>query len=402
MDSLIIGIREYGLRVDGRTMNEYRGLKIKLNRNYGEVEVSIGRTHVLCVVKSELSTPNPDRGSEGFITFTVDLGPLCVNPASSDYRNTRNSIGAEIGNYIEKTLRESGSIDTEVLCIMSGVCVWSVKCELHVLYNDGNLIDACLLASIAGLRHYKFTDTDSVGFLKKTNHEGMRSIDSEILESTIKRMDMIPFNIHHFPLSVTIGYLNCKEELSYIVDPTLDEESVIETSVHVSINERDEICRISKFGGTKISQSQLKYAIQLAKMHSQKIHQELKDIFCHESRNKSEQIQNIPVDKEFIRSFEVDSNLQSKVIFNIEQSHLNVKRIVAPQKLEEQSTINEQKEYVKGEPKELELQINGSSSPSEGIRKTLEQVQLDKIDSNSSDLLTALKPNVILKKRKKS
>ncbi|KAH8741671.1 polymyositis/scleroderma autoantigen 1 [Cryptosporidium ryanae] len=401
MESLIVGIREYGLRVDGRTMNEYRGLRIKLNKNYGEVEISIGRTHVLCIVKSELSTPNPDRGSEGFISFSVDLGPLSVNPISHEYRYNRNSMGAEIGNYVEKTLRESGAIDTEVLCIMSGICTWSVKCELHVLYNDGNLIDACLLASIAGFKHYKFVDIDLVSFLEKSNLEGINNIDIDRLESTIKRMEMLPFNIHHFPLSVTIGYLNCKDELTYVVDPTIDEESVIETSIHIAINERNEICRISKFGGAKISENQLKHAIQLATMHSQKIHQELKDTFDSEKLNKSEVIQNNKVDKELIHSLEINSNSQFKVLFNIEKSPFNEKEITVSRNSEEDSVTCKSRTVVKSELKEPE-HLNGSSSPSEGIRKTLEQVQLDKIDSNSSELLNALKPNFILKKRKKS
>lgn len=46
---------------------------------------------------------------------------------------------------MERGLRESRAIDTEALCIVAGEKVWSIRLDLHILDDDGNLIDGLLL-----------------------------------------------------------------------------------------------------------------------------------------------------------------------------------------------------------------------------------------------------------------
>ncbi|KAJ1613620.1 RRP45-like archaeo-eukaryotic exosomal rnase [Cryptosporidium canis] len=409
MNTFVVGVREYGLRLDGRTMNEYRNIKISLNKNYGEAEVNIGRTHVLCVVKSELVVPSQERASEGLISFNVDIGPLCLNPSSHAYRHNRATLGTEIANYIERVLRETGAIDTEILCILSGVCAWSVKCDIHVLFDDGNLFDACTLATLSGLRHYRYVGADANNFLKRLKCEGFRENDYQRLENTIKKLEMIPFNIHHFPLSVSIGYFDNKDELSYIVDPNSDEENISDTIIHISINDRQEVCGISKIGGSKLSVSQINFAIQIAKIHSENLHSEFKKMFDGDYSKRLKYLdskENVVIDQYEANSLETGSELVSgpPVIMQISPS------IESKSSLKEEPlnhgvtpmTLNHS-DIMKTEFTPSEGQNEASSEKlavSDHICETLEQVQLDQ-GIESIELLSAVKSNVKIKKRKK-
>ncbi|CUV07223.1 unnamed protein product [Cryptosporidium hominis] len=407
MDTFIVSVREYGLRLDGRTMNEYRNVKINLNKNYGEVEVNIGRTHVLSVVKSELVAPSQERSSEGFISFTVDIGPLSINPTSHAFRHNRTTLGTEIANYIERTLKETGAIDTEILCILSGVCVWSVKCEIHVLFDDGNLFDACLMATLSGLKHYRYNEIDVDSFLKKSKCEGLEERDYQRLENTIRKLEMIPFNVHHFPLSISIGYINGKEGLSYIVDPNSDEESISDTIIHISINDKQEVCGISKFGGAKLSLNQINFAIQIATIHSEKLHQEFKKAFdgeylkrlkCSDNKGKIVIDQFKTNSKRTETEFDTNPPLIMQILSNNEPDKSDDKvsssiSFSSPSNMEIKNT--EFDEYETQHESKLE-----KASFSDRICESLEQVQLDQ-SVEPIELLSAVKSNIKIKKRKK-
>ena len=41
--------------------------------------------------------------------------------------------------------------------------VWSIRADLHVLNHDGNLIDACSMAAIAALAHFRRPDVTVSG-----------------------------------------------------------------------------------------------------------------------------------------------------------------------------------------------------------------------------------------------
>eukprot|EP00951_Prasinocladus_malaysianus_P011400 scaffold84100_cov31-Prasinocladus_malaysianus.AAC.1 len=64
----------------------------------------------------------------------------------------------EVGRIIERSLRDSRALDTESLVVLSGMKVWHVKCDIHVLDHDGNLTDACALAALAALTAFRRPD----------------------------------------------------------------------------------------------------------------------------------------------------------------------------------------------------------------------------------------------------
>ncbi len=72
-------------------------------------------------------------------------------------------MAVELGRVVERGLRESRAIDTEALCIVAGVKVWSVRVDIHVLDHGGNLTDAASLATVAALLHFRRPDVTVVG-----------------------------------------------------------------------------------------------------------------------------------------------------------------------------------------------------------------------------------------------
>jgi exosome complex component RRP45 len=54
----------------------------------------------------------------------------------------------EIDRIIDRSIRESRAIDVEALCILVGRKVWSIRVDIHVLDDVGNVIDAAVLATV--------------------------------------------------------------------------------------------------------------------------------------------------------------------------------------------------------------------------------------------------------------
>ncbi|CAM9097447.1 unnamed protein product, partial [Ectocarpus sp. 6 AP-2014] len=143
-----------GRRADGRQLGDMRLLRMVFARAEGQAsaEIQLGRTRVLGVVTGEVVPPFPDRPTEGFLHFNVELGPM----AAASLGEQRNSpLSVEIARVIEIGVRDSQALDTEALCIIGGEKVWQLRCDVHVLDHGGNLIDACTLATMAALRHFR-------------------------------------------------------------------------------------------------------------------------------------------------------------------------------------------------------------------------------------------------------
>ena len=111
------------------------------------------------VTSCEGVEPYPDRPTEGFFKFNIEFSPM----ASSAYGGRESSLSVEIGRVVERGLRESRSVDTEALCIIAGAKVWSVRLDIHVLDDGGNLIDSCGIAAITALHHFKRPDITITG-----------------------------------------------------------------------------------------------------------------------------------------------------------------------------------------------------------------------------------------------
>ena len=69
----------------------------------------------------------------------------------------------ELQRLLEHCLWESRCIDVESLCITSGLRVWTIRVDVHVLNYGGNIIDASSVAATAALLHFRRPDVSVCG-----------------------------------------------------------------------------------------------------------------------------------------------------------------------------------------------------------------------------------------------
>ncbi|WMV30814.1 hypothetical protein MTR67_024199 [Solanum verrucosum] len=143
---------ESELRVDGRRPFDYRALTIKFGREDGSSEVQLGQTHIMSFVTSQLVQPYRDRPNEGTLSVFTEFSPM-ADPSFEAGRPSESAV--ELGRIIDRGLRESRAVDTESLCVVAGKWVWSIRIDLHILDNGGNLVDAANIAALAALLTFR-------------------------------------------------------------------------------------------------------------------------------------------------------------------------------------------------------------------------------------------------------
>eukprot|EP01006_Ploeotia_vitrea_P019920 TRINITY_DN52174_c0_g1_i2.p1 TRINITY_DN52174_c0_g1~~TRINITY_DN52174_c0_g1_i2.p1 ORF type:complete len:326 (+),score=55.53 TRINITY_DN52174_c0_g1_i2:39-1016(+) len=235
-----------GERTDRRDFNSYRDISIMFGSNSGQVEVTMGTTRVVSVVSSEIVEPRQDKPTDGFLNFNVEFSPLADQVASRDHKQVDRLI---IARLIDRTLRGSKAIDTEALCILGGKAVWSIRVDCKIVDNGGNLVDCCHLGSLAALMHYKRPEVT----IQQGNKITLHSVDAK---------NPVPLSIHHVPVVVSVALLNNGELL--FVDPSRQEEAVVEGVVVVGMNAHEEICVMEKSGGAAVAAECFAGVLELA------------------------------------------------------------------------------------------------------------------------------------------
>jgi exosome complex component RRP45 len=242
------------VRVDGRSYADERDLSVTFGPLNGQAEVKLGKTIVRCTVKGEVTPPAPERPNEGRLFFNVEVGQI-ANPEIYEYgRPTPDTT--TLCNYVERVLRGSKAIDPESLCVLGGKSVWSVRVDIHVLCDDGNLPDTCSLSALCGLLNFKH---ESVSF------DG----DSATIHSAHSR-EPVPLSVHHLPISTTFVLFNSSSasssdgSVSWLVDPSAAEERALGTIISVTVNQHGELCGIHKPGGIPIDPITITECIEFA------------------------------------------------------------------------------------------------------------------------------------------
>lgn len=169
--------------------------------------------------------------------------------ASPAFGGRVSTSGVEIGRIVERGLRESGAIDTEALCIVAGEEVWSVRLDIHILDDHGNLTDCCSIAAITALHHFKRPDVTISG-------------DAVVVHST-KERDPVSLSIHHMPISVSFAIFG---ENTLVVDPGWKEERVCQGKMTITLNAQHELCAMQKAGGVALSVQTILEATMIAQV----------------------------------------------------------------------------------------------------------------------------------------
>ncbi|RAL43104.1 unnamed protein product [Cuscuta campestris] len=248
------------LRVDGRRPFDYRRLTIKFGREEGTSEVQLGHTHVMGVVTSQLVQPYRDRPNEGSLAIFVEFSPM-ADPSFEAGRPGESSV--ELGRIIDRGLRESRAIDTESLCVVSGKWVWSIRVDLHILDNGGNIVDAANVAALAALSTFRRPECTLGG------EDG-----PEVILHPPEVREPLPLIIHHMPIAITFAFIG-KENI-VVIDPTHFEEAVMGSRMTVTLNANGDVCAIQKPGGDGIMQSVILQCLRIASVKAADISDKIK------------------------------------------------------------------------------------------------------------------------------
>lgn len=256
-DAKVISVNEREFvreaRTDGRSRSQRRPVQLQLSRDEDCAVATVrwGITRVTSKITADLVPPqNPDRPQEGWTVISVDLSPA----ASTSYRSTMPLTGGGAGggsassgpsidrfqrqklNPILRAIERSlqAAIDVEALC--AGEYVWKLQLSVTILQDDGNCMDAAVLAAITSLRHYRQPAVDVNSSPPKIN----------------SKKEPIPLPLHIVPLSITFGVIQTPDKVStdllFFIDPTHKEELCSKGTLSIAVTVFGELCWLDYAG----------------------------------------------------------------------------------------------------------------------------------------------------------
>jgi exosome complex component RRP42 len=242
-----------GMRADGRKLTDYRKIAIQLEpieKAEGSALVSLGNTKVMTGVKIEVGDPFPDTPNEGVLTVNAELLPLAsptFEPGPPDERSV------ELARVVDRGIRESKAIDVGKLCLIPGKKVFVIFADVYILDYDGNLFDASSIATLSALL--------------KTRIPEYEVRDGEVYLRETKA----PLPMRSRPVSVTMAKIGGK----LVVDPSLDEEQVMDARVTMAIDENGNLCAIQKGGTGTFTRADVVSAMKIAVAKSEEIRKKI-------------------------------------------------------------------------------------------------------------------------------
>ncbi|EHP69442.1 MAG: exosome complex protein Rrp42 [Metallosphaera yellowstonensis] len=252
----IVSLLEKGTRTDGRKFTDYRPISITLGyakKADGSALVRLGDTTVLAGVKIEEDEPYPDTPAQGNLVVNAELLPLAYEtfePGPPD----ENAI--ELSRVVDRSLRDSKSIDLSSLVIEEGKRVWTVWVDISVLDYGGNVLDACTLAAVAALYDTKLP--------KVVKEDGSVKINKE--------EKVVSFPLKYPVVTVTVAKIG----KFLVIDPDLEEEGIMDAKISFSYINDGHIVGIQKSGEGSFSSQEVEAAESMASLTSQRLFEELK------------------------------------------------------------------------------------------------------------------------------
>ncbi|HDD71634.1 MAG TPA: exosome complex protein Rrp42 [Candidatus Aenigmarchaeota archaeon] len=247
MESYVLELLEKGKRIDGRKFDEFREIRIEENvvqKAEGSASVWLGETHVIAGVKLELGTPYADSPDQGVLIVNAEFTPL----ASPDFEpGPPGEDAIELARVVDRGIRESECIELEKLCITPGEKVWCIFVDISILNHQGNLLDASALASLVALRNTRIPKLEEDKIIRG-EYEGK-----------------LP--VRYKPINITVAKIGN----ALLIDPSFEEEKVVESKVSVGVRDDDKICAIQKQGSKEISFEEIDKILDLALEKSREI-----------------------------------------------------------------------------------------------------------------------------------
>jgi exosome complex component RRP43 len=204
-----------------------------------------------------LAEPDNTEPDHGFIIPNIDMTKLC----SPKYRAIGVSVGSQVLNQtLFNILINSGCVDLKELCIAKGKLAWVLYCDLVCLDDDGAVLDVAALSLMTALKSLKLP--------KVTYDSDTKAIKAD---DKIKK----PLNLKCLPVTSTFVLF---EEKFLLADPTADEESIIETTVTISVSD-GEISYVYQPGGSSLLPQQFESLVKQATNREKYLKSLLESIF---------------------------------------------------------------------------------------------------------------------------
>ncbi|NWG08908.1 MAG: exosome complex protein Rrp42 [Nitrososphaerales archaeon] len=237
-------------RLDNRGLLDLRNIVIEtgvIERASGSAKVQVGNTQVIAGVKIETGEPFPDTPDKGLLVVNAEVLPLAsayAEPGPPD------EDAIELARVVDRGVRESKMIDLSKLILIPGRKVHAVFVDVNVLNVDGNLFDATSYATVASIATAKMPKlfVDQNGQIKRTE-------------------EIIPLPIKSIPVSVTLARIGDV----LLVDPTSEEEAVMDARITLVFDEEDNVCAGQKGQPGTLNFDQVKLAANIAKVKAREV-----------------------------------------------------------------------------------------------------------------------------------
>ncbi len=228
-----------GKREDGRGLDDLRSLEITTNyigKAQGSARVKLGKTQLVAGVKVQVENPYNDTPTRGNFMTSAELNPM----ASPYFEPGPPRIEAiELARVTDRSLRESGIIDMEALCIEPGQKVWAVFVDLHILDYDGNLFDACSIAALAAVLSAQLP-----AVCPKTGYVAYED----------GKPRPLPLKLENATFSTTFAKIDDK----ILVDPHLFEELICDARITVGVDPVGNLRAAQKGGSGSFTVAEIK------------------------------------------------------------------------------------------------------------------------------------------------
>ncbi|GAA5818514.1 MAG: ribonuclease PH [Methanobrevibacter sp. CfCl-M3] len=239
----ITDIINNGERIDGRTIDQYRDIQIEtgiISKADGSARVKLGYTQVIAGVKLSIGEPFPDTPNLGVLMTNAEVLPI-ADPSFEPGPPNEDSV--ELARVVDRAIRESKMVDLEKLCIEEGKKVWMIFIDLHIIDYDGNLFDAAALTAVSALLNTKIP--------KITLNDSEIVVDNEIKED-------IPLNG-----KITVStFVKIGDKM--ILDPSLEEEAILDGRLSVGVTKSGKICAMQKGGDKPLLKEDVFEAVSIA------------------------------------------------------------------------------------------------------------------------------------------
>ena len=231
-----------GKRMDGRGLEEYREISVRrgvIEKAEGSAEARIGDTWVVAGVKIDVGEPFEDTPDEGILVCSADFAPV-ASPTFEPGPPDESSI--ELARVVDRGIRSSEAIPLKELCLIPGKRVYVIYIDLCILNHAGNLLDAASLAAVAALMGAE---------------RPLYKVKGGEVHPTGKTE---PLKLRRLPMAVSMAKIGD----AVVLDPTVDEEEVMDTKITVTIDEEGNICAVQKSGSQGLRVEEIWKAIEIA------------------------------------------------------------------------------------------------------------------------------------------